>query len=294
MDLMKTSLNVGMIGCGFMGRAHSNAYSQVAKFFPHTLLPVMRAVCARDARKLADFARTWGWQETETDWRTLVARPDIDIIDICEKPLAMNAEEGKRMLEAVRTAGLPNMVFYNYRRVPAVALARQILDEGRLGRIFHYRAKYLQDWTISPDLPMGGQTLWRLDAETAGSGVTGDLLAHAIDLALWLVGPIAGVSAMTETFIKERRRLRLSRPFRERGARHLRIDPLCPRKEKPEQLRNQRREWFTGFRPRRIPDPRILRQRRRLPLPGLLQDKRLGRGPPLHEKLVGARLRHRL
>jgi predicted dehydrogenase len=224
---MKASLNIGIIGCGFMGRTHSNAYSQVAKFFPHAQRVVMRAACARDAKEVSDFARTWGWQETETDWRALVARPDIDIIDICtpnsshceialaaaaarkiiicEKPLAVNAEEGRRMLEAVHGAGLPNMVVYNYRRVPAVTLAKRMMDEGRLGRIFHYRAKYLQDWTISSDLPMGGNTLWRLDANTAGSGVTGDLLAHSIDLALWLVGPIAAVSAITETFIKERK-----------------------------------------------------------------------------------------
>ncbi len=124
---------------------------------------------------------------------------------ICEKPLAMNAAEARRMVDAATRSGRPTMVSFNYRRVPAVALAKQLVDEGRLGRIFHYRALYLQDWTINPDLPQGGDTLWRLDADAAGSGVTGDLLAHAIDLALWMAGPIREVSAMTETFIAERR-----------------------------------------------------------------------------------------
>ena len=123
----------------------------------------------------------------------------------CEKPLAMNPEQGERMVAAVEKAGVPNMVWYNYRRVPAVTLAKQLIDEGRLGRIFHYRAKFLQDWTISKDLPQGGQALWRLDAKVAGSGVTGDLLAHCIDTALWLNGGIDKVTAMTETFVKERK-----------------------------------------------------------------------------------------
>ncbi|MEA3334652.1 MAG: Gfo/Idh/MocA family oxidoreductase [Chloroflexota bacterium] len=221
------TLNIGLIGTGFMGRTHSNALGQVNKFFNHRIRPVQKAVCARDAERAAAFAENWGWQDVETDWRDIVARSDIDIIDICtpnnthfdiamaaaesgkiiicEKPLAMNAQEALAMTEAVEKSGRPSMVSFNYRRIPAIALAKQFLDEGRLGRIFHYRAKYLQDWTISPDLPQGGNTLWRLDARAAGSGVTGDLLAHSIDLALWLAGPIREVTAMTETFIKERR-----------------------------------------------------------------------------------------
>src|SRR5207249_3746819 len=157
----------------------------------------------------------------------LIERDDIDLIDIatpnnthaeiaiaaakagkmilCEKPLSMDGAEGKKMVEAIEKAKVPNMVWYNYRRVPAVALAKQLIDEGRLGRIFHYRAKFLQDWTISPDLPQGGAALWRLDVKAAGSGVTGDLLAHCIDTAMWLNGSIDSVSAMTETFIKERK-----------------------------------------------------------------------------------------
>jgi predicted dehydrogenase len=223
---MPKPLNIGMIGYGFMGRAHSNAYSKVNHFFPLEYRPVLKAVCARDAAKAQAFADTWGYESIETDWRKLIARKDIDAIDICvpnnlhkeialaaaaagkmilcEKPLAMNSEEGAEMVAAVEKAGVPNIVWYNYRRVPAVTMAKQLIDEGRLGRIFHYRAVFLQDWTISTDLPQGGQALWRLDVNAAGSGVTGDLLAHCIDTALWLNGSIDTVSAMTETFIKER------------------------------------------------------------------------------------------
>lgn len=224
---MAKTLNIGMIGYGFMGRAHSNAYRQVCQFFPCSYRPVLKAVCARDEAKVRAFAENWGYETIETDWRKLVSRADIDLVDICtpnnlhceialeaarhgkmilcEKPLAMNSQEGQQMVEAVEKAGVPNMVWYNYRRVPAVTLAKQLIDEGRLGRIFHYRAVFLQDWTISADLPQGGTALWRLDVSAAGSGVTGDLLAHCIDTAMWLNGPITRVTAMTETFIKERK-----------------------------------------------------------------------------------------
>src|SRR5208282_4600996 len=220
-------LNIGLIGYGFMGRTHSNAFGKVNQFFDLDYKPVLKAICARDGAKARAFAQQWGFQSTETDWRKLVARQDIDLIDIaspndthaeialaaakagkmilCEKPLAMNGAEGKTMVQAVEKAKVPNMVWYNYRRVPAVTLAKQLIDQGRLGRIFHYRAKFLQDWTISPDLPQGGTGLWRLDVKAAGSGVTGDLLAHCIDTALWLNGRIDTVNAMTETFIKERK-----------------------------------------------------------------------------------------
>jgi len=222
---MGNFVNIGLIGYGFMGRAHSNAYLQACKFFPHTIEPRLRVVCGRDQKKLDDFAENWGWEETENDWHRVIERPDIDIIDICvpndmhkeiavaaaeagkmiicEKPLAKDATEARIMLEAVRENGKPNMVCFNYRRVPAVALAKRIIDEGRLGRIFHYRAKYLQDWTINSNLPMGGSQ-WRLDAQAAGSGVTGDLLSHSIDLALWLVGRIQRLTAMKKTFVNNR------------------------------------------------------------------------------------------
>ena len=223
---MKT-LNVGMIGYGFMGRAHSNAFRKVRNFFPGELQPVLKAACGRDAAKTKAFAETWGYESVETDWRKLIARPDIDLIDIaapnnvhaeiaiaaakagkmilCEKPLAMNPAEGAQMVKAIEKAKVPNMVWYNYRRIPAVTLAKQLIDEGRLGKIFHYRAKFLQDWTISVEVPQGGPGTWRLDAAIAGSGVTGDLLAHCIDTALWLNGSIDTVSAMTETFVKQRK-----------------------------------------------------------------------------------------
>jgi predicted dehydrogenase len=224
--MTKRPLNIGLVGYGFMGRTHSNAFGRVNQFFDLEYRPVLKAVCARDGGKAAAFAEQWGYQSTETDWRKLVERADVDLIDIaspnnthaeiaiaaaeagkmvlCEKPLGFDAAEAERMVEAVERAGVPNMVWYNYRRVPAVTLARQLIEEGRLGKIFHYRAKFLQDWTISADLPQGGAGLWRLDAKVAGSGVTGDLLAHCIDTAMWLNGGIDQVTAMTETFIKER------------------------------------------------------------------------------------------
>ncbi len=224
---MTRPYNIGMIGYGFMGRAHSNAYANVAHYFDVELKPALKAVCARDGEKAKAFAAQWGYESVETDWKKLLARQDIDAVDICtpnnlhkeiaiaaaqagkailcEKPLAMNAAEGEEMCRAVEKAGVANIVWYNYRRVPAVTFAKQIIDSGKLGKIFHYRANFLQDWTISADLPQGGQGLWRLDAAAAGSGVTGDLLAHCIDTAIWLNGGIGSVSAMTETFIKERK-----------------------------------------------------------------------------------------
>lgn len=223
---MSRPLRIGLIGYGFMGRTHSNAYRRVGNFFDINLQPELKAVCGRDKEKLAAFATRWGYESTETDWRALIDRNDIDLIDVatpnnthaeiaiaaaqagkivlCEKPLGTTLAQAVQMVEAVEQAGVPNMVWYNYRRVPAVMLAKELIEEGRLGRIFHYRAKFLQDWTISQDVPQGGQALWRLDADAAGSGVTGDLLAHCIDTALWLNGKIEKVSATTETFIKER------------------------------------------------------------------------------------------
>jgi myo-inositol 2-dehydrogenase/D-chiro-inositol 1-dehydrogenase len=220
-------LNIGVVGYGFMGRTHSNAFLQAPRFFDLAYRPVLKAICARNPERVKSFGENWGYQSVEADWRELVARTDIELIDIaspndthaeiataaaragkmvlCEKPLGRTAEEAGKMVEAVESAGVPNMVWYNYRRVPAMMLLKQLLDENRFGRIFHYRSQFLQDWTISRDLPQGGEGLWRLDSAVAGSGVTGDLLAHNIDMALWLNGPIVEVSAMTETFIKERK-----------------------------------------------------------------------------------------
>ncbi len=226
---MSKPLNIGVIGCGFMGRTHSNAYLQVSHFFLREHKPVLKACCARleEKDKLEKFAKSWGYESMELDWKKLIARPDIDVIDVCvpnvlhhdiviaaanagkivvcEKPLAMNVKEAEEMVAAVEKAGVANMVSFNYRRVPAVSLAKQIIVEGRVGRPFHYRATYNQDYTISADVPQGGMALWRLDARVAGSGVTGDLLAHSIDTAEWLNGPIQKVVAHTETFIKERK-----------------------------------------------------------------------------------------
>ncbi len=223
----KKPLNIGLVGYGFMGRTHSNAYKRVNDFFDVAYRPVLKAVCGRTAEGARAFADKWGYESVETDWRKLIERKDIDAIDICtpndthaeiaiaaaeagkmvlcEKPLARDLKESQPMVEAVEKAGVPNTVWYNYRRVPAVTLAKKLIDEGRLGRIFHYRANFLQDWTINADLPQGGAALWRLDAKAAGSGVTGDLLAHCIDTALWLNGSITKVNAMTETFVKERK-----------------------------------------------------------------------------------------
>ena len=219
-------LNIGVIGYGFMGRTHSNAYRQVPKFFETEYQPVLKVACARNEERLKGFARNWGYESYETDWRRLIERDDVDAIDIaapnnvhheiaiaaaeagkmvlCEKPLGRNPAESREMVDAIEKAGVPNLVWFNYRFVPAVALAKNIVDSGKLGRIFHYRANFLQDWTIDADLPQGGEGLWRLDVDAAGSGVTGDLLAHCIDTAMWINGPIESVTAMTETFIKQR------------------------------------------------------------------------------------------
>jgi predicted dehydrogenase len=209
-----------------MGRTHSNAFRSAPDFFSLPFKPILKTVCARNADKARAFAANWGYESFETDWRRVVDSKDIDLVDIaspndthaeiaiaaakagkivlCEKPLGRSPAESEAMVRAVEDAGVANMVWYNYRRVPAVTLAKQLIDEGRLGRIFHYRTVFLQDWTISSDLPQGGEGLWRLDAGVAGSGVTGDLLAHNIDTALWLNGGINEVTAMTETFVKSR------------------------------------------------------------------------------------------
>lgn len=223
---MTKQLNVGIIGYGFMGRTHSNAYRKVRNFFDVPYEPVLKTICGLDEKEAKAFADRWGYQSHTIDWRKVIDDKKIDIVDICvpnnyhaeiaiaaaqagkmiicEKPLARTGAEAEPMVQAVEKAGVANLVSFNYRRVPAVTLAKKLIDEGRLGRIFHYRANFLQDWTISAKLPQGGMGTWRLDVKAAGSGVTGDLLAHCIDTALWHNGPIASVCAMTETFVKER------------------------------------------------------------------------------------------
>jgi predicted dehydrogenase len=217
------TLNVGMIGYKFMGKAHSNAYRQVARFFPDMgTVPVMKALCGRDEGGVRKAAETFGWQGYETDWRRLIARDDIDVIDIgapnnmhaeiavaaaqagkhvfCEKPLGNTAGEARRMLEAVEGAGVQSLVWFNYRANPAVSFAKQLIDDGVIGKIYHVRALFLQDWAVNADVSLG----WRLKKDTAGSGSHGDLLAHCLDIARFLAGEISEVSGLLETFIKQR------------------------------------------------------------------------------------------
>ncbi len=223
---MTKQLNVGIIGYGFMGRTHSNAYRRLTNFFDVPYKPVLKTICGLEEKEAKAFADKWGFESYVTDWRKVMDDKSIDVVDICvpnnyhaelaiaaaeagkmiicEKPLARTGAEAEPMVKAVEKAGVPNMVSFNYRRIPAVMMAKQIIDSGKLGRIFHYRANFLQDWTISTKVPQGGMGTWRLDAKAAGSGVTGDLLAHCIDTALWQNGRISSVCAMTETFVKER------------------------------------------------------------------------------------------
>ncbi len=216
-------LNVGLVGYKFMGKAHSNAYRSVPLFFPDLpAMPVMKAICGRDQVGVEQAAAQFGWESTETDFGALIARDDIDIIDIgtpnnvhceqviqaaeagkqiaCEKPIGMTVAEARGMVDAVTKAGVKHTVWFNYRRVPAVALIKQMIDEGKLGQIYHFRGTYLQDWIVDPDFPL----VWRLRDEIAGSGAHGDLAAHLIDLARYLVGEFDEVVGMDKTFIKER------------------------------------------------------------------------------------------
>ncbi|MBA2276395.1 MAG: Gfo/Idh/MocA family oxidoreductase [Chloroflexia bacterium] len=215
-------IGVGLVGYKFMGRAHSNAYRQVARFFDVDPAPRMRAICGRDEAAVKDAAASLGWEGYETDYAALIARDDIELIDVstpgfthkeivlaalaagkhvlCEKPLANTLDEAREMLDAARKAGTVAMVNFNYRRVPAVQLAKRLIDDGRLGEIRHYRAVYLQDWVLDPSFPL----VWRLRKELAGSGALGDIGAHILDLAHFLVGPVTEVVGTLDTFIKER------------------------------------------------------------------------------------------
>lgn len=220
---MAKEMNVGIIGTRFMGRAHSNAYVDVAHFFNLPAQPVMKVACGRKCQEyLEEFCNQFGWQAYSCDWKNVVARDDIDMIDICtsnashmpiavaaakagkhvlcEKPMAMNANEARQMLDAVREAGVTHMVAFNYRRVPAIVLAKQLIDQGKLGQIRHFNAVYYQDWLIDPNFPI----VWRHNIKEAGSGAHGDMNAHIVDLARYLVGEIEAVNGTTEIFIKER------------------------------------------------------------------------------------------
>ncbi|MBM3726477.1 MAG: Gfo/Idh/MocA family oxidoreductase [Acidobacteria bacterium] len=218
--MIRKELRVALIGQGSMGRAHSNAYAQVGHFFDTPFSIRRQVICGRNAETLGGMAARWGWEETATDWRQVIDRPDIDIVDVatpntmhaemaiaaaragkivfCEKPLAVSVEEAERMVEAARR--VPNMVWFNYRRVPAIAYTRRLIEEDRIGRVFHYRAAYLQEWGNDPKRPPN----WKMYRATAGSGVLGDLLSHLVDTALYLNGPIAEVSALQHTFAEGR------------------------------------------------------------------------------------------
>jgi predicted dehydrogenase len=215
-------ISVALIGTGFMGRAHSHAYRNVASMFPECPRPRLKLICGRDRGRAEALAARFGWEEVSTSWEEAVRRAGVDLVDVsvpgalhapvsiaaaragkhvlCEKPLANSLEEARAMLAAVRQAGVRHMVQFNYRRVPAVALARQMLDEGQLGTLYHYRARYLQEWGVYPQV----RAPWKLDKEQAGSGALGDLGSHAIDLCRYLAGEIREVTGMTETFVKER------------------------------------------------------------------------------------------
>ncbi len=221
--MKKRSLRVGLVGYNFMGKAHSNAWRQAGRFFDLPAEIELRTLCGRSPADVKAAAANLGWSKTSTDWREVVADPEIDVIDICtpndchyeiaieaarhgkavlcEKPLAMNVAQCEDMVAAVKKAGVVNMICHVYRRIPAMALAKAMIERGDLGeRIFHFRARYAQDWITDPAFPL----VWRLQSKIAGSGSHGDLGAHIIDLGRYLVGEIKEVCGLMETFIKER------------------------------------------------------------------------------------------
>jgi predicted dehydrogenase len=216
-------VNVALVGYAFMGRAHSNAWRQVGRFFSPRLTPRMKVLCGRDRKNVERAANGLGWEEWATDWREVVARPDVHVVDVatpgdshaeiaiaaaragkavlCEKPLANSAKDARAMAAAVKKAGVPNMVCHNYRRAPAVMLARELVATGKLGKIYHYRGTYLQDWIVDPSLPL----LWRFQKDKAGSGALGDILSHSLDLGRFVLGSeVTEVAGALETYIKQR------------------------------------------------------------------------------------------
>jgi predicted dehydrogenase len=220
---MSKTVNVALIGYKFMGRAHSNAFRQAPVFFPELpIKPVMKVLVGRNREAVKAVADQFGWEEIATDWREVVERDDIQVIDIgspgnthaeiaiaaakagkhiiCEKPLANSLEEAKAMVQAAREARVTTLCNYNYRRVPAVRLAKKLIESGALGEIRHYRGTYLQDWITDPNFPL----VWRLRKEIAGAGALGDIGSHTIDLCRYLVGEVTRVTALTKTFIKQR------------------------------------------------------------------------------------------
>jgi len=220
---MKRTLAVGLIGYKFMGKAHSNAWRQVPHFFNLPAGVRMKTICGRNRTAVKKAAAKLDWENTETDWRCIIADPRIDIVDICtpneshceiavaaakagkailcEKPLARNVDEAEKMAQAVKKARVVNMICHNYRRVPAIALAKQMIERGEIGdRIFHFHARYAQDWIVDPNFPL----VWRLQSDPAGSGALGDIFSHIVDLARYLVGEFREICGAMETFVKQR------------------------------------------------------------------------------------------
>ena len=219
---MKKTLNVAIIGYKFMGKAHSNAWLQAPRFFDLPAKPVLKVACGRNKDQVQEFADNWGWEEVETDWKKVIERDDIDIVDIslppnlhaevaiaaakagkhiyCEKPMAISLEDAKEVFKTAEEAGVRHYLNHNYRKMPAIALAKRFIEEGKLGTIHHWRGCYLQDWIVDPSFPL----TWHLRKEVAGSGPHGDLNSHSVDLAHYLVGNISSVSCLQKTFIKER------------------------------------------------------------------------------------------
>ncbi len=219
---MKDTLNVGLIGYKFMGKAHSNAYDKIGSFFDPKLKIAMKAICGREASWVKEAAEKYGWEGFETSWERLVSRDDIDMVDItapsnahrdiaiaaaengkhifCEKPLALTVKDARSMLAAAEKNHVRHQIGFNYRFAPAVRMAKKLIDSGRLGKLYHFRALYLQDWILDPDFPL----VWRLDKNVAGSGSLGDLGAHLIDLARYLAGEFDRVIGVSTTFVKER------------------------------------------------------------------------------------------
>jgi predicted dehydrogenase len=219
---VQRKINVALIGYQFMGKAHSNGYRQMPHFFESDTIPVRKVICGRNEANVKAAAEKLGWQEWSTSWQEVVRRKDIDLVDVstpgdshmpiavaaaragkvvfCEKPLANTLDEAKKMLAAVQKSGVLHMLCHNYRKAPAVTLAKKLIDEGTLGAICHFRGTYLQDWIVDPKFPL----TWRLDKKIAGSGALGDLASHVTDLARFLIGEIREVSATLTTFIKER------------------------------------------------------------------------------------------
>ena len=219
---MGKTLNVGIVGYKFMGKAHSNAYVKAPLFFNLDSSPALKVACGRHEKSLKQFAATWGWEETATSWEQVVGRDDVDIVDIssptsthkdlaiaaaragkhifCEKPMSLNADEAREMYTAVKKAGVKHMIGFNYRCIPAIRLAKQLIDEGKIGNIFHWRGAYLQDWIVDPAFPL----VWHLRKEVAGYGPHADLGSHSVDLARYLVGEVKTVSCSMANFITER------------------------------------------------------------------------------------------